>query len=44
MFEAFRMHGIDPEEFWNKSPADREVIRAFLWAEKKLMRGELDIE
>lgn len=44
MFEAFRMHGIDPEEFWHKSPADREVIRAFLWAEKKLARGELDIE
>lgn len=44
MFQAFRMHGIDPEEFWNKSPADKEVIRAFLEVELKMMRKEWDYE
>lgn len=40
MFRAFQMHGIDPESFYRKSPADRELIRAFLMVEIKMLRKE----
>jgi len=39
MFRAFQLHHIDPEEFYRKSPADREVIRAFIEAEIKMNTG-----
>lgn len=42
MFRAFQMHGIDPEEFYRKSPADKELIRAFLMVEIKMLRKEWD--
>ena len=40
MFRAFQMHGIDPEEFYRKSPADRAVIGAFIAIELKMARKE----